>query len=111
MKQLSILAATAAALMMGVSAPALAQTTSQPATIDGKPNLNGIWQAVNEANWDIEGHELVHGNAFENLDVLEDLLRHLRSRSLTGCSSLPARQNHAHHVHARGSDDAGNHSP
>ncbi len=24
---------------------------------DGKPNLNGIWQAINTANWDIEGHE------------------------------------------------------
>src|SRR5882672_3757898 len=22
----------------------------------GHPNLNGIWQAMNEANWDLEGH-------------------------------------------------------
>src|SRR5437773_5856746 len=27
-----------------------------PRTADGKPNLNGIWQALNEANWDIQGH-------------------------------------------------------
>ena len=27
-----------------------------PRTSDGKPNLNGIWQALNEANWDIETH-------------------------------------------------------
>jgi hypothetical protein len=27
-----------------------------PRTSDGKPNLNGIWQALNEANWDIEPH-------------------------------------------------------
>ncbi len=27
-----------------------------PRTADGKPSLNGIWQAVNEANWDIEPH-------------------------------------------------------
>ena len=27
-----------------------------PRTADGKPDLNGIWQAVNTANWDIEEH-------------------------------------------------------
>jgi hypothetical protein len=27
-----------------------------PRTPDGKPNLNGIWQAMNAANWDIEAH-------------------------------------------------------
>jgi hypothetical protein len=32
-----------------------------PRTKDGKPNLNGIWQAVNEAYWDIEGHSAAPG--------------------------------------------------
>ena len=27
-----------------------------PRTADAKPNLNGIWQALNEANWDLEAH-------------------------------------------------------
>lgn len=27
-----------------------------PRTPDGKPNLNGIWQAMGSAHWDIEGH-------------------------------------------------------
>jgi hypothetical protein len=27
-----------------------------PRTPDGKPNLNGIWQAMNTANWDVEPH-------------------------------------------------------
>jgi hypothetical protein len=42
-----------------------AQTAAQPyrapRTKDGKPNLNGIWQAVNSANWDIEGHGAAPG--------------------------------------------------
>jgi hypothetical protein len=35
---------------------ALAQQRGRPARIGGKPNLNGIWQAVNEAHWNLEGH-------------------------------------------------------
>ena len=27
-----------------------------PRGADGKPNLNGIWQTLNTANWDIQGH-------------------------------------------------------
>ena len=27
-----------------------------PRTPDGKPNFNGIWQAMNTANWDVEPH-------------------------------------------------------
>ncbi len=29
---------------------------SPRARIDGKPNLSGVWQAINEANWDLEAH-------------------------------------------------------
>jgi hypothetical protein len=28
-----------------------------PRAADGKPDLNGIWQSLNTANWDIQGHE------------------------------------------------------
>ena len=31
-------------------------TYKAPRGADGRPNLNGIWQAVNAANWNIEGH-------------------------------------------------------
>src|ERR1043166_2115172 len=35
--------------------PASAQSRL-PRTSDGKPNLNGIWQAMNTANWDLVDH-------------------------------------------------------
>jgi hypothetical protein len=39
-----------------------AVTSSRPSRMpDGKPNLNGIWQAVNSANWDVEDHEARQG--------------------------------------------------
>ena len=36
-------------------------TYKAPRTHDGKPNLNGIWQAVNTANWDIQDHAAKQG--------------------------------------------------
>jgi len=32
-----------------------------PRTPDGKPDLNGIWQAINTANWDIQDHPARQG--------------------------------------------------
>src|SRR5580693_326280 len=41
-----------------ISMPIGAQlpTYRAPRTAGGKPDLNGIWQALNEANYDIEAH-------------------------------------------------------
>jgi len=46
------LAATVILLAVGGSAAA----QDQPQRIDGKPNLNGVWQAIGTAHWNIEGH-------------------------------------------------------
>jgi hypothetical protein len=62
-------------IMLGVAAtlPVFAQRAQQPAgrggvesrgraqaarpdRIGGHPNLNGVWQAINSANWNLEGH-------------------------------------------------------
>ena len=43
------------------AATANAQTYRAPRTPDGKPNLGGVWQALNEAYWDIEGHAAAPG--------------------------------------------------
>jgi hypothetical protein len=51
-----ILTKLAAAAALTVAVPALAQSAPQPATIGGHPNLNGIWQSLNTAYWDLEPH-------------------------------------------------------
>jgi hypothetical protein len=51
--------ATTALLVAAAYAPRIdAQAPgNRPARLQGKPNLSGIWQALNEANWDIQAHE------------------------------------------------------
>jgi hypothetical protein len=44
------------ALTAGQQTPASGTTYRAPRTKDGKPDLNGIWQAMNSANWDIAPH-------------------------------------------------------
>jgi hypothetical protein len=44
---------------------ALAQTYRAPRTPDGKPDLNGIWQVLNTANWDLEAHGGAPGALFQ----------------------------------------------
>ena len=56
-------------LALAVALTASAQTQSQqsqssyrgPRTPDGRPDLNGIWQAMNTANWDIQAHSAAPG--------------------------------------------------
>jgi hypothetical protein len=45
------------------NAPAAApdSTYRAPRTPDGKPNLSGIWQAMNTAEWDIQAHDAKAG--------------------------------------------------
>ena len=36
-----------------------------PRTADGKPNLNGIWQAMVNANWNLEDHGAAAGPFYQ----------------------------------------------
>jgi hypothetical protein len=52
-------AAAAVAIILAAVFPAAGQAQGAykaPRTADGKPDLNGVWQALNTANWDIQDH-------------------------------------------------------
>jgi hypothetical protein len=51
----------AVALIARPSAGQVGPAYTAPRTADGKPNLNGIWQALNAANWDIQDHAARQG--------------------------------------------------
>jgi hypothetical protein len=46
----------AAALVLVVSAAGAQPQLDRPPRIAGRPNFNGIWQAINTAYWNLEGH-------------------------------------------------------
>src|SRR5579883_672272 len=52
----------ALALMCGISASSGQTLGSKiPRRSDGKPDLSGIWQALNTANWDLQAHASAPG--------------------------------------------------
>jgi hypothetical protein len=64
MKSPVMAAALAVALLGLMQGPVAGQTSTYrgPRTSDGKPDMNGIWQAMNTANWDLLGHAAQAGH-------------------------------------------------
>src|ERR1700720_3666373 len=44
------------AMFLVASTPMIGQAYRAPKGPDGHPNLNGIWQALNTADWDLQDH-------------------------------------------------------
>jgi hypothetical protein len=62
MKNRWMAGAVAAAVALLIAVSAGGQTGFKaPRAPDGKANLNGIWQAMNTAHWDIEAHSAAAG--------------------------------------------------
>ena len=59
----AVIASLAAAIVFSAVILSTAQAPAYraPRTANGKPNLNGIWQALNTANWDLQGHAAAKG--------------------------------------------------
>jgi hypothetical protein len=58
-----VVAAALAAIPLAIPAAAQAQSTYKPPRLKGtaNPDLNGLWEALTEANWDIQAHAAQSG--------------------------------------------------
>ena len=62
----AVVVATLWSATSSVVGQSLPTTYKAPRTADGQPDLNGLWQALNTANWDLEEHGAQAG-PYQNL--------------------------------------------
>src|SRR5438132_10501111 len=56
-----VVAAAAVGAVVSLSVTRTVGQAQRAARIDGHPNFGGIWQALNEADWDLEAHHALPG--------------------------------------------------
>jgi hypothetical protein len=59
-----------AAAIVSVAAAGAQTQPDRPARLAGRPNLNGIWQALNTANWNLESHSAEALSGVEQLGAI-----------------------------------------
>ena len=59
---LAVASVTMALVLSSVPARAQSSASQIPRAKDGKPDLSGIWQAMNTANWDLQAHAAQAGH-------------------------------------------------
>jgi hypothetical protein len=73
MRNRLIRAGVATTAIMLVALPGAAQSQEQPARperVADQPNFNGVWRALNSANWNLEGHAASALNDFWQLGAI-----------------------------------------
>ena len=78
----------AVALVLAVSAAGAQPQLTRAARIAGKPNFNGIWQALNTAHWNLEAHPAEALDAFGLLGAIAAIPA---GRSVVRGGSIPYR--------------------
>ena len=70
MQAISTWKITSVALALLATLPATGIAQQQPERIEGMPNLNGLWQAMNTAYWNLEAHSAEALPAFWQLGAI-----------------------------------------
>ncbi|HVS23986.1 MAG TPA: hypothetical protein VMU03_09715, partial [Gammaproteobacteria bacterium] len=71
-RRATLLAAIAAgaAIIAGVATLHVSAADQNPAKIGGKPNMNGVWQAIGTAYWNLEDHSAAGISNFWQLGAI-----------------------------------------
>ena len=90
MRNRSIVALLTATAMLSIASAARAQPQlDRPERISGRPNLNGVWQALNTAYWNLEAHPAEQLPRSENFWQLGAIAAIPAGRSVVRGGTIP----------------------